>query len=75
MPVRSEEDVRDELEEVVRHRRALVSRSFRLKMFASKPLAKFLEPLLQFAAYMGQMDMAEWILQDADAKPGFVDMR
>ena len=71
--VRTEEDIRDELAEVRASRLILVNRSLRLKVFMLRPFSGFLEPLLQFAHFMGQRAMADWILDGPDAPSGLID--
>lgn len=71
--MRGERDIKAEINAVIQRRQMLAGKSFRLKMFMARPLSKFLEPLLQFAHYMGQADMAKWILGTDDAEPGLIE--
>ncbi len=71
--VRTKEDIQAEMDAVKAARLRLVNRFLRLKMFMLRPLTKFVEPVIQFAHYMGQTEMAKWILDTPEAPKGFID--
>lgn len=71
--MKDEASIKAEMNAVAWHRIMLAGNAFRLKMFILKPLSKFLAPLLKFAHFMGQVDMAKWILETDDARLGFTD--
>jgi hypothetical protein len=69
--MRTEKEIREEVKNIMKQRMNVLSNFQAFKMRLLRPFKFLFEPLFQLAQYMGQLDMAGWILHEEDSWPHF----